>query len=122
MKAGREFVVPLSTGALAVLEGARALPGKSSQVFPSRTGGPLPTEAPGSLLQRAGAASTPHGFRSSTRWWMAESAVPAEACLAHVPGANSCRRTSDPTTVPVERPLRLATLASAGAQQPGPSP
>ncbi len=88
MKAGREFVVPLSTGALDVLERARALSGKSSYVFPSRTGGPLPTKAPGSLLRRAGVASTPHGFRSSARSWMAETGVPAEvaeACLAHVP-------------------------------------
>ena len=29
--------------------------------------------------------TTPHGFRSSARWWMAESGVPAEACLAYVP-------------------------------------
>ena len=88
MKAGREFVVPLSTGALGVLERARALPGKSPYVFPSRSGGPLPTKAPGSLLRRAGVASTPHGFRSSARSWMAEAGVPAEvaeACLAHVP-------------------------------------
>ncbi len=87
MKAGREFVVPLSTGALDVLERARALSGKS-YVFPSRTGGPLPTKAPGSLLRRSGVASTPHGFRSSARSWMAETGVPAEvaeACLAHVP-------------------------------------
>ena len=88
MKAGREFVVPLSTGALDVLERARALSGRSSYVFPSRTGGPLPTKAPGSLLRRAGVASTPHGFRSSARSWMAETGVHAEvaeACLAHVP-------------------------------------
>ncbi len=88
MKAGREFVVPLSTGALDALERARALSGKSSYVFPSRTGGPLPTKGPGSLLRRAGVASTPHGFRSSARSWMAEAGVPAEvaeACLAHVP-------------------------------------
>ena len=88
MKAGREFVVPLSTGALDVLERARALSDKSPYVFPSRAGGPLPTKAPGSLLGSAGVASTPHGFRSSARSWMAETGVPAEvaeACLAHVP-------------------------------------
>ncbi len=88
MKAGREFVVPLSTGARAVLGRARALPGESPYVFPSRNGGPLPTKAPGSLLRRAGVASTPHGFRSSARSWMAETGVPAEVaegCLAHVP-------------------------------------
>ena len=88
MKAGREFCVPLSTGALGVLGRARALSADSSLVFPSRTGGPLPRNAPGRVLARAGTASTVHGFRSSARSWMAESGVPAEiaeACLAHVP-------------------------------------
>ena len=89
MKAGREFVVPLSTGALDVLRRARKLSGRSPFVFPSRGGkGPLTVSAPASVLQRAGVDSTPHGFRSSARSWMAESGVPAEvaeACLAHVP-------------------------------------
>ena len=88
MKAGREFVVPLSTGALDVLNRSRKLSGRSSFVFPSRTGGPLPKKAPGRALHRAGVASTLHGFRSSARSWMAESGVAAEvaeACLAHVP-------------------------------------
>ena len=88
MKAAREFCVPLSTGALGVLERARALSPESSLVFPSRTGGPLPRNAPGRVVRRAGVAATVHGFRSSARSWMAESGVPAEvaeACLAHVP-------------------------------------
>ena len=58
MKAGREFSVPLSTGALGVLERARALSLESSLVFPSKTGGPLPVNAPGPVLRRAGVAST----------------------------------------------------------------
>ena len=88
MKAGREFTVPLSTGALDVLEQARALSGESALVFPSRSGGPLAVNAPGRVLRGAGVDSTLHGFRSSARSWMAESGVPAEvaeACLAHVP-------------------------------------
>ena len=88
MKAGREFSVPLSTGALGVLKRVRALAPESSLVFPSKTGGPLPRNALGRVLRRAGVASTVHGFRSSARSWMAESGVPAEvaeACLAHVP-------------------------------------
>ena len=48
MKAGREFAVPLSEGALEVLERARALSPGSSLVFPSRTGGVLQRNAPGS--------------------------------------------------------------------------
>ena len=88
MKAGRAFVVPLSTGAREVLGRAGVVSGESPFVFPSRIGGPLPVNAPGSVLQRAGVDSTLHGFRSSARSWMAESGVPAEvaeACLAHVP-------------------------------------
>ena len=88
MKAGREFAVPLSTGALEVLERARKLSGGSPLVFPSRTGGPLPSKAPLRVLRSAGVDSTLHGFRSSARSWMAESGIPAEvaeACLAHVP-------------------------------------
>ena len=88
MKASREFVVPLSTGALDVLERASRLSGESPLAFPSRTSGPLPAKAPLRVLRRAGVASTLHGFRSSARSWMAESGVPAEvaeACLAHVP-------------------------------------
>ena len=88
MKAGREFSVRLSTGALGVLERARALPPDSSLVFPTRKGGVLPRNVPGRVLRRAGIASTIHGFRSSARSWMAETGVPAEvaeACLAHVP-------------------------------------
>ena len=88
MKAGRDFAVPLSTGALEVLERARKLSGGSPLVFPSRTGGPLPSKAPLRVLRRAGVDATLHGFRSSARSWMAESGVPAEvaeACLAHVP-------------------------------------
>ena len=88
MKAGREFAVPLSTGALDVLERARKLSGGSPLVFPSRTGGPPSAKAPLRVLRRAAVASTLHGFRSSARSWMAESGVQAEvaeACLAHVP-------------------------------------
>ena len=88
MKAGREFAVPLSTGALDVLDRARKIASGSPLVFPSRNGGPLPPKAPLRVLRRAGVDSTLHGFRSSARSWMAESGIPAEvaeACLAHVP-------------------------------------
>ena len=88
MKSAREFTVPLSTGALDVLRRAGALSADSPFVFPSETGGPLPTGAPARVLRRAGVDSTLHGFRSSARSWMAESGIAAEvaeACLAHVP-------------------------------------
>jgi len=88
MKAGREFAVPLSTGALDVLRKAREWSDKSPLVFPSRTGRTLAPKTVSRLLQIAGVDSTLHGFRSSARSWMAETGVPAEvaeACLAHVP-------------------------------------
>ena len=127
IKAGREFSVPLSTGALDVLERARALSPESSLVFPSRTGGLLPRNAPGRVLRRAGVASTVHGFRSSARSWMAESGVPAEvaeACLAHVPSSQVVQ------TIPAIRPAgapgrgspsveRLHSLARAAWERNG---
>ena len=85
MKSAREFTVPLSTGALDVLGRAGTLSAESPFVFPSKTGGPLPTGAPARVLRRAAVDSTLHGFRSSARSWMAESGIPAEvaeACLA----------------------------------------
>ena len=100
MKAGREFSVPLSTGPLGVLERARALSPESSLVFPSRTGGPLPRNAPGRVFRRAGVAATVHGFCSSARSWMAESGVPAEvaeACPAHVSRSQVVQAFSGPT-------------------------
>ena len=78
----------LRTGALDVLERARALISDSLLVFPLKTGRLLARNAPGRVLRRARVSSTPHGFRSSARSWMAESGVPAEvaeAYLAHVP-------------------------------------
>ena len=52
MKAGREFSVTLEHGLDARRAGAGAgsCPPKSSLVFPSRTGGPMPKNAPGRVL------------------------------------------------------------------------
>ena len=87
MKATREFRVPLSGRALAILVEARALSGGSGFVFVSSRGKPLPRQTPGLLLRRAGIGGTPHGFRSSFRDFCAETGVDratAEASLAHV--------------------------------------
>ena len=91
-------VVALPRGngnALDVLQRAPALPPESSLVFRSKTGGLLARNASrGVVLRRAGVSSTPHGFRSSARSWVAESGVPAEvaeACLAHVPRSQVVR-------------------------------
>ena len=88
MKTGREHRVPLSSGALAVLQEAQALADGSGVVFPSARGGPLSSEAIAKLVREVKIGAVPHGFRSSFRDWAAEcSDAPgevAELALAHV--------------------------------------
>ena len=88
MKAGREHRVPLSEGALAVLQEAQALADGSGVVFPSARGRPLNDVAISKLVRDLGIGAVPHGFRSSFRDWAAEcSDAPREVCelaLAHV--------------------------------------
>ena len=88
MKTGREHRVPLSEGALAVLQEAQALADGSGVVFPSARGGPLSGVAISKMVRELGIGAVPHGFRSSFRDWAAEcSDAPREVCelaLAHV--------------------------------------
>ena len=93
MKAGIEHRVPLSDGALAVLESVRPLRDRSDLLFPSpsRPGRPLSDMTLTKVLRDTGLAgrATVHGFRSSFRDWCAETGTPreiAEAALAHVVG------------------------------------
>ena len=93
MKAGIEHRVPLSDGALAVLESVRPLRDRSDLLFPSpsRPGRPLSDMTLTKVLRDTGLAgrATVHGFRSSFRDWCAETGKPreiAEAALAHVVG------------------------------------
>ncbi|MXZ65304.1 MAG: tyrosine-type recombinase/integrase [Acidimicrobiaceae bacterium] len=88
-KVGREFRVPLSPEALAVLDEAgrysEGIPG--SLVFPSARGRQITPDALSKLCHDLDLGVTPHGLRSSFRDWCAESAVSrelAESCLAHV--------------------------------------
>ena len=88
MKTGREHRVPLSKGALAVLQQARALSDDSGVVFPSARGCPLSEVAISKLVRDLGIGAVPHGFRSSFRDWAAEcSEAPRDVCelaVAHV--------------------------------------
>ena len=94
MKAGRDHRVPLSSGALAVLEAMKPLrpKGADGYVFPGqKKDKPLSSMALLMLLRRMGRADlTAHGFRSSFRDWGAEAtATPhavLEAALAHTVG------------------------------------
>jgi integrase len=95
MKAQRQHRVPLSAGALRVLERARALH-NGDLVFPSRFDRPLSAGAMMALLKRMNRGDlTVHGFRATFRTWVAErSTAPrevAEAALAHVVGDDTER-------------------------------
>ena len=82
----------LSDAAVAVLERAGALYGKSGLVFASiRKGVMLSDAAIPKVLREAGRSETLHGFRSSFRDWAAENRhdIPgdvAELALAHKVG------------------------------------
>lgn len=90
MKAGVEHRVPLSSQALAILNGQARL---SSLVFPALRGGQLSDMALTQILRKAqapsdapGRVATVHGFRSSFRNWAADNGIDfdaAERALAH---------------------------------------
>ena len=92
MKAGREHVVPLSEGALAVLEKMkawRAHPAdKSELIFPgTKRGKPISDMTLTKVLRDMELDAVPHGFRSSFKDWASEttdfSNELSEAALAH---------------------------------------
>ena len=64
MKAHREHEVPLSHGALDVLDAARALRDDSGLLFPSPRGKPLSDMTLSKLIKEQGIKAVPHGFRS----------------------------------------------------------
>lgn len=88
MKGGKEHRLPLSNGALELLEALPAIEG-NLHIFPgSRAGMPLSNMAMMMRLRRMGRSDlTMHGFRSTFRDWAAECTnVPREVCelsLAH---------------------------------------
>ena len=91
MKAGRPHRVPLSHGALAVLDEARGLSDGSDLVFPApRSGGLISDMAFTQLLRRLELGFVPHGLRSSFRDWAAEQTgspyAVVESALAHTVG------------------------------------
>ena len=87
MKAHREHEVPLSHGALDVLDAAQALRDDSGLLFPSPRGKPLSDMTLSKLIKEQGIKAVPHGFRSSFRDWAAEDTdhprEVVEAALAH---------------------------------------
>lgn len=89
MKAGAAHRVPLSTQALALLQGLPRFAG-SELLFPSPRGGQLADMAMTALMRRRGIAYVPHGFRSTFRDWAGDhTEYPreiVEAALAHAVG------------------------------------
>lgn len=87
-KKRREHRVPLSRGALMVLEIAEALNPGSPLIFPSPADPAMPLTAAGLLvlLKRVDPDVTIHGFRSTFRTWGTDNKVPNEvgrAALSH---------------------------------------
>ena len=89
-----EHRIPLSTGALAILERVRPRSRGRGLVFPSTRKHRRPVSAPTpvEMLERAGIDATIHGFRSSFRTWAQEQTdtpwAMVEAALAHKPGGS----------------------------------
>ena len=91
MKAGKAHSVPLSRGALAILEEARSLSDENGLVFPApRSRGVLSGMVFTQLLRRLELDFVPHGLRSSFRDWAAEKTnsphAVVEKALAHTVG------------------------------------
>ena len=92
MKRGRAHRVPLSTGALAVLEELRGLSGGDGTAFPGPRGRQLSRTAVAGALRRAQVNATGHGFRSSFKDWARHEGVDeilSEFALAHVEGSQT---------------------------------
>ncbi len=91
MKRYRPHRVPLSTGALAVLDEARGLSG-GDLAFHGPRGEKLGPTAVGNALKKADINATGHGFRSSFKDWARHEGVDellSEFALAHVEGSKT---------------------------------
>lgn len=86
----KEYRVPLSRQALAIIDEAKPL-SRDGFLFPGSQRGVISDATMSRLMERRGMTARPHGFRSSFRVWCSESAKAswdvAEACLAHERGS-----------------------------------
>ena len=92
MKRYRPHRVPLSTGALAVLEELRGLNGGDGIAFRGPRGEKLGPTAVLNALKKADVNATGHGFRSSFKDWARHEGVDellSEFALAHVEGSKT---------------------------------
>ena len=121
MKAKEEYCVPLTRGALAVLEQARGL--DDDLIFLGRRrGSALSDMSLIAVLKRLDVPVTVHGFRSTFRDWASERTnVPreiAEMCLAHTVG-NATERAYARSDLFEKRRKLMATWARFATSQPG---
>ena len=80
MKAGKEHTIPLSQGAMRVLE---KLPRLGPYLFPGPKEKPLSDMALTQLMRGMGLAAVPHGFRSSFRDWAGETTAHPREVIEH---------------------------------------
>ena len=110
-KSRREHRIPLSSGALNVLEQAKALSDgqPDSLVFPSVRGGKMAEDTLTEFLRESEIPGTVHGFRSTARDWLAEqtnaSWAVAESCLGHAVGSTTARSYARTDYLPERAPI-----------------
>ena len=111
MKRSRAHRVPLSTGALAVLDEARGLGGGGGLAFPGAGGGELGKSKMPKALARADVGATAHGFRSSFKDWARHEGVDeilSEFALAHVEGSRTVAAYARDDLLEKRRPVMQA--------------
>ena len=111
MKRHRRHRVPLSTGALAVLEEARGLNGHGDLAFPGLRGRQLPRTVVRDALRKAQINATGHGFRSSFKEWARHEGVDellSEFALAHVEGSKTVAAYARDDLLEKRRPVMQA--------------
>ena len=111
MKRYRPHRVPLSTGALAVLEEARGTNGQGDLAFPGSRGRQLSRTAVGDALRKAKINATGHGFRSSFKDWARHEGVDellSEFALAHVEGSKTVAAYARDDLLEKRRPVMQA--------------
>lgn len=116
MKARRDHVSPLSTGALAVLEELRLISGSGRYLFPHRSGEGFTTPNRLTYAMRdmnLGERTTPHCWRTTFSTWANEYGCRADAIerqLAHVE-SNKVRATYNKALLLNERKEIMQTWA-----------
>ena len=114
-KTDEEHRVPLSTGALAVLNKASELSDGTGLVFPSTGGRAMSDVTMSKLCRDLGIGGTPHGMRAAFRSWAAGKRSRLGSCrtLPRTPGRN--RRRTAPTNAPT------SSIHAANSCKPGPN-